>query len=360
MPSILGKLAAFAALVTGLGVATASAAEPYHAAYNIGTGNSVLDFANVATAVPNNVLGEVIRRDRILKSALDGIEYRHHPFSKGADALPLIHERKIEAAILGDLPAMELLGVNAAVVYGLARQNYVVVVGPRGKTLADLKGQRIGYAPGTAAQYGVLQGLDNVTLGEKDVTFVPLPIGEMYDALLSGKVTAISIHEPLPSAILARHPDRFTALHKQISAAYLVVARPFAEAQPEATRQMNAAVARAIRWLRKDRRHLATAARWAIEGMAPFAGAAVSMSEVEIIRLTRDNILDIRGAPALPKNSLDENGLLAREFALMQRLGKLPPETRWENVKRNFDFSTVAAVLANPKKYRLDEFDYEK
>lgn len=62
--------------------------------------------------------------------------------------------------------------------------------------IADLKGKRIGTMPETSAGYYLHKMLKTASLNEDDVTVVALPLAGMADAVIAGKVDAISIWEP--------------------------------------------------------------------------------------------------------------------------------------------------------------------
>lgn len=323
-----------------------------------GSATPTLAFGASTTALPNALLAEVLKRDKVLLKNLQGTTITFSSFEKGPEIVRSIRENKVDAAILGDFPTLEAASTADILVLALVRQNFATTVGPKGKTLADMKGQRIGTATGTTGVFTLLQGLESVGLKEDDVKFVALPISELTDALLSGRVDAVALFEPLPSAIIRKYPDRFSALHKQASSAYLVMSKALIENNPQAARQLTAALARAVRWLRKDRANLALAARWTLKAMMPFGGNESLLTEQEIARQTRTTLLDLSDAPALPLNSADKDALLGQEFAFMQRHGKLPATMQWEKVAHSFHPQTMKTILADPKKYRLDVFDY--
>lgn len=338
----------WAALVLATTGASTLAAEPA----------KVVNFGCSVFGVPNGVTCELMRRDRVLQRALPELELRHQDFEQTPPIMRLIAEDKIDVTSAADLPVLESASRQKVRVIGLVRVGHVVVVGPKGKTVADLRGRRIGYAPGTSSHYGILQALESVGLKEKDVVLVALPIHEIADALLAGKIDAFSLHEPVPSGLIARHPDRYAAIYRNLSFAYQVVTQNFAERHPEAVPHIAAALARAVRWMRKDRANLALAAKWMREAARNLSGKEPGFTETEVIKLTRNTLLDIREAPTLPRNSTAKDSPLVREIAFMREQGKLPPEASWEITRTAFDFAPMADVLARPRHYRIDEFDY--
>lgn len=349
------RLRPFLALLFLLGATTAL---PAAGQTTNGSATPTIAFGASTTALPNALLAEVLKRDKVLLKNLQATTLTFSSFEKGPEIVKQISENKVDVAILGDFPTLEAASTADILVLALVRQNFATTVGPKGKSLADMKGQRIGTATGTTGVFTLLQGLESVGLKEDDVKFVALPISELTDALLSGRVDAVALFEPLPSAIIRKYPDRFSALHKQASSAYLVMSRALFENNPQAATELTAALARAVRWLRKDRANLALAARWTLKAMMPFGGKESILTEQEITRQTRTTLLDLSDAPALPLNSADRDALLGQEFAFMQRHGKLPATVEWDKVARSFHPQTMKSILADPKKYRLDVFDY--
>lgn len=319
-----------------------------------------LAFGSSTTALPNALLAEVLKRDKLLHKNLAGTAISFTAFEKGTQISKGLKENTIDVAILGDFPALEAASSADVLITALVRQNFATTVGPKGMTLASLKGQRIGTVAGTTGVFALLHGLESVGMTEKDIKVVNLPINELTDALLNGRIEAVALFEPLPSAIIKKYPDRFAALHKQASSAYMVMNRAFAEKNPQAATQISAALARAIRWMRKDKANLALAAQWASKAMTPFTGSEVLLSEQEIARQTRSTLLDLTEAPALPANSTDPYSMLGKEFEFLKRHRKLPEALEWDKVAQSFQQEAMKTILSDAKKYQLDIFDYAK
>lgn len=353
----LRGLRLFLGLLPCLPAAQAATAAHY-ANYDFSQRPATIDVGCTPLAVPSIVVCELLRRDRLLQAALPKRPLRFQPFEKGPEVIALMREGKVDVTVIGDLPVIEAASRGEARILGLARQGYISIVGPKGRTVADLKGQRIGFVPGTSSHFGLLQALAEARLTEQEVKLVPTPIGEIADALVSGRIDAFSLHEPIPSGVVARYPDRFAAIYKNLSSAYLIATPKVLESDPELRNHLAAALVRAVRWMRKDRANLQLAARWAQQAALPFAGKDPVFSDQEIVRGTRDMLLDIREAPALPRNSRDDHSPAARLLEFMRRQGKLPATAQWSEVSAAFDFAPINTVLAAPKKYRIDDADY--
>ena len=336
-------------------------AQTVNAPYVYGTTPNVIDIGYGVLATPMSVLGEVMRRDRVLKRAAEKekLEFRFHPYEKGVDSLLPLLENKLDGAMPTDVVALDAMARGEIVLLGYVRQSFSSVIGPRGSSMIDLKGKRIGYAPGTSGHSSLLQGLSGVGLSDKDVVLVSMNVRDMQEALLANRIDAFAAWEPTPSTILHRYPGRFVALHKQISPAYLVISRKMSRENPEAARLLVASLHRAVRWLQKSRSNLNLASAWAVVAMGDFTGKPPEIAFREVAALTRTDLLDIAGVPHTPSNEGKENSALWRSFEFFKQSGKLPPDMSWQKVQASFDNEHTPQVIANSKRYKLDEFDYE-
>lgn len=330
------------------------------APHDFGRTANVIDIGYGVLATPMSVLGEVMRRDQILARAAtqQKLEFRFHPFEKGVDALPPLLEGKLDGAMPTDVVVLDAIARSEIVLLGYVRQSFSSVVGQRGSSMAELKGKRIGNAQGTSGHSALLQGLAGAGLSEKDVMLVQMNVRDMQEALLTSKIDAFAAWEPTPSTTLRLYPARFSALHKQISPAYLVVSRQMSRDTPEAARLLVASLHRAVRWLKKNRNNLDTASNWTRVAMFTFTGKPSVVSAREIAALTRSDLLNIAGAPLIPVNEGQNNSALWRSFDFFKKAGKLPANLSWATVQSSFDVEHTTHVIANARRYKLDEFDY--
>lgn len=350
---------AAAALLVPFWIAAAGAAEAPKK-YEYGTSAKVIDIGYGVLATPMSVIGEVLRRDRILRGGAEkaGLEMRFHAFEKGLDTLPALVDGRLDASMPTDVVALDAIARTDVVLAGYVRQSFSTVVGPKTWRIADLKGKRVGNAAGTSGHNALLQGLDGAGLSEADLTLVQMNVRDMPEALLAGRIDAFAAFEPTPSSMLKNHGERFAALHRQISPAYFVLTRRLTTTQPEAARLLVAALHRAVRWLHRSRDNVTRASRWTLSAMRDFTGREPTTSEREVIQLTRSDLLDIAGAPRIPVNEAEPGSALWRSFEFFRRSGKLPAGLGWPKVQAAFDRELTAEILQNARRYRIDEFDY--
>ena len=140
------------------------------------------------------------------------IEYS--AFVGGPPMLQAFQGGSIDAGFVGSTPLIfaQAQGQDLTAVAGGATKNgsYRLVTAPGVtdiKSWKDLKGKKVTFQQGTAAEAALLQALDKVGLEYSDVTPVNLPITQASAALQSGSADAALLVEPLTSVFLASNPD---------------------------------------------------------------------------------------------------------------------------------------------------------
>lgn len=349
-------LAAFCLLAGMVSVGTAQTPRQY----NFGTNTRVIDVGYGLFATPMSVLGEVMRRDKVMQLQAEqaGLVFRFHPYEKGIDTLKDIIEGKLDASMPTDVVVLNAIVQTPVVLAGYVRQSFSSVIGPKNWRMADLKGKRIGNSAGTSGHNALLHGLDGAGLSEKDVNLVQMNVSDMPNALLAGQIDAFAAFEPTPSSLLRQHGGRFAALHKQISPAYFMLTGELVSKHPEGSRILIASLHRAIRWLGKSRDNLGRASRWALVSMREFTGQEPSITEKEISQFTRSDLLDIAGAPRIPVNESETGSALHRNFKFLKKSGKLLAGATWQQVQMSFNRELGTQMLQNARRCGLDEFDY--
>ena len=334
---------------------------PVYSTYKFSNDTKVIDIAIPPVAIPAGVLSETIKRDRILLQALHkmGIELRFHPFQKGKDANFFMRRGDVEAAIFADIPALTLAATSDAKVVAVAKQGFSSIVTNGHKQINDLKGKRIGNAPGSTAHYALLRTLASTGLKESDVKLVPMDAGEMPGALASGKIDAFAAWEPTPAIALNNNQDA-VVINRFISMSFLYFSKSFADRNHEAARQIVAALVRAITWLKQDQRNLLSATRWTMEANKALTGKEMPLSLEQAAALTTSDILSIPSSAVIPAADLQKQGYLFKAFEFFKANGLLPAETGWDKTRANFDNSILSEVLAKPARYGIKKFNYSR
>lgn len=307
---------------------------------------------------PTAMLGAVLRRDRILDRELQsiGLYLVAAPFRKGSDIVEVFGGNRVSVALLGDMPAIRILAQAGGTVIGLAKQTHSSVVARNINLLADLRGRRIGYLEGSSAHHTLLQGLTAAGITEQDVTLLPVEINDMPDALEAGRIDAFAAWEPAPTIAASRNPAN-RVIFRGPSSDYLIMDRDFAGKFPAAPLALAAAQVRAIRWMRSRTEYVEQAARWAQADGAAFIGSKPPITVAQAVTIARRELLDIPSAPLLPPLPGDRQRL-REEFDFLLRLGKLGAGVDYERVRSALQFQGIQQVQSDPRRYRLDTFDY--
>lgn len=318
----------------------------------------VVTVAYFPTAVPVAVLGETLKRDRVLQKALEreGFVVRFMTFANGAQALPLIRQREIDAVMFADMPSIEA-AIDGMLIAGTVKRSYASVVAPSGTMLVQLRKKRIGNVFGSTSHYALLQALSSVKLTENDVTIVPLEPTRMAEALAQGRIDAFAAWEPVPTAALKRYPGRFGVVHRQVSLSFFLVSKELAAENPAVADALSAALIRSVRWMKKGR-NVVTASGWALDGMRAFTGKPSSLSVEDIAAITREDLLDLPGAPLVSAADKETGSALVREFDFLKRIGRLPLDVSREQFRSSIRDDLLKRLLARRAHHQLNTFDY--
>lgn len=318
-----------------------------------------VNFAYFPMAVPVAVLGEALKRDRILRKALDkaGVRVNYQTFAKGSDTIPLIRLKQIDGIMTADMPTIDAVLTGEMLIVGTIKWSYAAVVATNGTMIEQLRNKKIGNALGSTSHYALLQALSSVGLSEKDVTLVPLEMSQMPDALASGKIDAFAAWEPTPTAALKKYPGRFALVHRQVSNSYFSLSRRLVAETPAAADAIAAAVVRAIRWMKKGD-NLTTVSNWTLAGMKEFSGKTSPLSAADIAAITRSDLLDVPSAPLLNVAERGEDSSLGKVFTFLKSFGKFPAESTKKEFLSSIKPDLMQKVLADPKRFQLNNFDY--
>lgn len=346
-------------LLTALVAGTAQAAdEDYFERYGLIAGSPAIDLGGQPLGYPSGVISAVMQRDRVMQSALGalGRPVKVHAFRRGADMVGLLANHRLEAGLLGDMPTILAASAHHVLVVGLVKQTSTSLVANGDIQVRNLAGKRIGYVPVSSAHNTLLQGLASVGLSEADVKLVALGIDEMPDALTRGDIDAFSAWEPAPLIALGRN-EKTRVVFRGLSSDYFVLDREFEKRSPEAARVVVAGFVRAIEWMRASHKNTETAARWVLADAQAFTGKIPSATVLQIVAITRRDILGVPSAPVVVTMPGTLPPLKA-EFDFLSKLAKLPAGGAWAHVAEAFRYDGLSRVLGESKKYQIRVFDY--
>jgi len=340
-------------------VAMPGHAEEYYDSYDLAPKAEFIDLGVQPSAYPLAFISAVMQHDRILKADLKqkGLSLRFYPFKKGNDVYRLVGNGKLEMAFLGDMPTVNSIITTPTVVIGLGKRNFSSVVSRDYTRLEELRGKKVAYSAGSSSHLVLLRGLEAAKMTEKDIDLVALEPSQMPDALENGSIMAYSAWEPTPSLSFERNP-RNKAIYRGMSTDWLVFSREFAEGQPEAAALLTASFVRAVNWMRQKAANLDKAADWVLAETQIYTGVPSKLSKQKAIDIARKDLLEVPGAPATP-SQVDGAPPLTREFAFLKAQGKIPAGINDSLVRQALAYDGLKRVQSDPRRYRLNTFDYE-
>lgn len=268
---------------------------------------------------------DVLHTRRLLEQEFekDGIKVEWS-FFKGAG--PAINEaianRQIDFAFLGDLPPIigRASGLDTRLLLALVRgvTAYLAVTPESGiRSLADLKGKRVGIFRGTADQLSFARVLERAGLSERELRLINLDFNAVNAALVAKQIDATwAPHRVLAlrdrgivNVVLSTNDlDGVGSLQ-----GVLVGAQPFLTQYPQAAQRVVKSVVKASHWLSQESNRQAQIELVAAQSSYPIA----SVSEA-----IRDANLAFHFSPLLDKYFLDNfarNIELAKQFGLIRR-----------------------------------------
>ncbi len=140
----------------------------------------------------------------------EGVHVKMKLFTSGKAAVESLASGQFDIAMIGDIPALALLGqgypgkIIAAGLGGPKRQSVLVKRDSPYKTVEDLKGKRIGLTKGSTDDIALGATFKKHNIKWSDVTVVNLRPPAKAAALETGAVDAVEGWEPVPAIIVTK------------------------------------------------------------------------------------------------------------------------------------------------------------
>jgi sulfonate transport system substrate-binding protein len=130
-----------------------------------------------------------------------GIEVKWVEFSSGPPMMEAMNVGSIDYGAVGDSPPVFAQAAGGAIVYAAGQpitngQGILVPQNSAIRSIADLKGKRIGFTKGSSAHNIVVQTLEKAGLTYSDITPVYLTPPDAGPAFANGSIDAWSIWDP--------------------------------------------------------------------------------------------------------------------------------------------------------------------
>jgi sulfonate transport system substrate-binding protein len=133
--------------------------------------------------------------------ASQGIEVKWVEFSSGPPMMEAMNVGSVDYGAVGDSPPVFAQAAGAAIVYAAGQpitngQGILVPKDSPIRSIADLKGKRIGFTKGSSAHNVVVQTLEKAGLTYADITPVYLTPPDAGPAFANGSIEAWAIWDP--------------------------------------------------------------------------------------------------------------------------------------------------------------------
>jgi sulfonate transport system substrate-binding protein len=130
-----------------------------------------------------------------------GITVKWVEFSSGPPMLEAMNVGSVDYGAVGDSPPVFAQSAGAAIVYAAGQpitngQGILVPKDSQIRSIADLRGKRVGFTKGSSAHNIVVQTLEKAGLGYADITPVYLTPPDAGPAFANGSIDAWSIWDP--------------------------------------------------------------------------------------------------------------------------------------------------------------------
>ncbi|WEX76017.1 aliphatic sulfonate ABC transporter substrate-binding protein [Sinorhizobium numidicum] len=211
----------------------------------------------------------VARQQKVIEKVLEpqGVSVSWVEFTAGPPLVEALNVGSIDVGWTGDAPPIFGQAAGSAIVYAAALpsngKGEAIFVKPDSpvRSLADLKGKKIGVGKGTSAHNLVVAALEKAGVGFNEVTPVYLNPAEAAAAFASDKIDAWAVWDPFFAIAETRYKPRIltTSAETLNVNTYFLANRDFAKNHPETVSATIAALKDAAIWADANRDKVAEA-----------------------------------------------------------------------------------------------------
>lgn len=209
----------------------------------------------------------VARQQRLIEQRLAeaAIPVTWSEFAAGPPLLEALNAGSIDFGYTGDAPPIFAQSAGAELVYVAATppsgagEAIIVRDASPIRSLADLRGRRVGFTRGSSAHNLTVAALEKAGLAYGDITPVLLSPADAAAAFGRGDIDAWTIWDPFLALAQARETVRVLATAPEIAPtnSFLLARRAFAERHPEVIVQVLAGLRQAAAWAEANRDRVA-------------------------------------------------------------------------------------------------------
>jgi ABC-type nitrate/sulfonate/bicarbonate transport system substrate-binding protein len=188
----------------------------------------------------------------------EGLAVTLRPYATGKLAFEAMLRGEAQVATVTETPLVlaSLAGAPFTVIanYASSTEHSLVARADRGiAAVSDLRGRRVGVAPGTSGQYFLHVLLSDEGMSESDIVVVLLPAAEQAAALATGDIDAVAAFAPYSGQchlVLGDVARSFSTGIRYTGYGSLVVPRDLPRQRPRAMLRLLRALDRTIQWIR--------------------------------------------------------------------------------------------------------------
>jgi sulfonate transport system substrate-binding protein len=210
----------------------------------------------------------IARQQAVLEKRFAGrqIGIKWIEFTSGPPLLEAMSTGSVDLGAVGDTPPIFAQAANANIVYVAGSritngQGILVPANSNIRTIADLKGKRVGFTKGTSAHNVVIATLEKAGLTYDDITPVYLTPPDAGPAFANGSIEAWAIWDPYFAIGEKRQNGRILINAYEVAKtnSFYLANRDFANAHVRETREVIDGLAEAARWAEGHRAEVASA-----------------------------------------------------------------------------------------------------
>jgi sulfonate transport system substrate-binding protein len=203
-----------------------------------------------------------VKQRRTVEDALKprGLDVKWVEFSFGPPLLEALNTGNIDFGYTGDAPPIFAQAARANLLYVAAlptsggNEAIVVPLDSPIKTLADLKGKKVGFAKGSSAHNTTVAALEKAGLSYADITPVYLAPADAATAFAGGSLDAWTIWDPY-LALTEKGKVRVLASARDVHStnAFFLANKDFTGAHPDLVALLNQTFAQESKWADQHR-----------------------------------------------------------------------------------------------------------
>jgi sulfonate transport system substrate-binding protein len=196
--------------------------------------------------------------------APQGIAVKWIEFSSGPPMMEAMNVGSVDYGAVGDSPPVFAQSAGAAIVYAAGEpitngQGILVQKDSPIRSIADLKGKRIGFTKGSSAHNIVVRTLEKAGLGYADITPVYLTPPDAGPAFANGSIDAWSIWDPYFAIGEIKQNGRILVNASEITKtnSFYIANRDFAKAHGPLLQQIIDVTSSSAKWAEAHRSEVA-------------------------------------------------------------------------------------------------------